>query len=375
MNQHFSNWKYIPILAISNAEITATEQLPDKDRDLLLPLFPLKGWLNAHKLQSALNKIEDAIGKRSWIADIDHKFLFENKVFLFTGEYPERPVFQEIKQLINPENAFNNWYEFIKNQEHAIPCLRTESLEDIDKQIQKLSSLNRGLVIRINPILDNIEKHKIIVNSIKQTNTKNILIIYDLGHVDSRFSERLPLLQSFIHESKSSIEDLTISVSASSFPYGFAGQSQGENSIYERMLYNELIEVESFEPIIYSDRGSARAEKQEGGAGTPPPRIDYPLKKDWKFVRREVDDDAPNAKERRRAAYEEISREIVSNSYWIPELRLWGTQQIEITAEGSDFGIYHALRSTAVRINIHLFNQLHYDSETSEIDTDEEWVD
>lgn len=375
MIKNFSNWKYIPVLAISNAEITATEQLPDKDRDLLLPLFPLKGWLNAHKLQSALNKIEDAIGKRYWIADIDHKFLFENKVFLFTGEYPDRPVFQEIQKLIHPENAFNNWYEFIKSQAYAIPCLRTESLENVGEQIQKLSSLNRGLVIRINPIQDNIEKHRTIINSIKQNKTKDTLMLYDLGHIDSKFSERLPLLQSFINESKSTIEDLTISVSASSFPYGFAGQTQGENSIYERMLYNQLVDIESVGPIIYSDRGSARAEKQDGGAGTPPPRIDYPLKKDWKFVRREVDDDAPNAKERRRAAYREISQEIVTNDYWIPELRLWGTQQIEITAEGSDFGIYSPLRSTAVRINIHLFNQLHYDANTSEINTDEEWVD
>lgn len=375
MKQNFSDWKYVPILAISSAEITATEQLPDKDRDLFLPLFPLKGWLNAHKLESALNKIKDAIGERPWIADIDHKFLFDNKVFLFTGEYPDRPVFHELINLINPENAYNNWYEFIKNQEQAIPCLRTENLENIDAQIKKLSSLDRGLVIRINPTSDNIEKHKTIIDQIKITATKNVLIIYDLGHVDSRFSERLPLLRSFIDASKTSIEDLTVSVSASSFPYGFAGQHSGENSIYERMLYNELIEAESFRPIIYSDRGSARAEKQEGGAGTPPPRIDYPLKKDWKFVRREVYDDSPNAKERRRAAYVEISQEIVGNSYWIPELRLWGTQQIEITAEGSDFGIYHPLRSTAVRINIHLFNQLHYDSETSEIDTDEEWTD
>ncbi|MNI77759.1 hypothetical protein D3C76_1527750 [compost metagenome] len=74
-------------------------------------------------------------------------------------------------------------------------------------------------------------------------------------------------------------------------------------------------------------------------------------------------------------AYIDIAKEIISDEYWIPELRLWGTQQIEITSENNEFGIYSAQKSTAVRINIHLFNQLHYNSIGDVINTDEEWVD
>ncbi|MEA1030711.1 hypothetical protein T3A99_19280 [Pseudomonas sp. N-137] len=375
MQPVFLNWNYIPILAISNAEMTAIEQLPDKDKDSLLPVFSLRGWLNSHRLESTLKRIDTAIGQRPWIADIDENFLTQNKVFLFTGAYPEKPVFQEILHLLNANNAYDNWYQFIKTRENSIPCLRHENLDNLEEQIVKLSSLGRGLVIRISPNEKNIAKHQRLTEALSLTKAENILMIYDLASIDATFIERIPLLEKFMHESKAAIRNLTISISASSFPSGFAGQHRGDNSIYERILFNKIAEEGLFNPLVYSDRGSARAQKQDGGAGTPPPRIDYPLKKDWKFVRREVDDNAPNAKERRKAAYIEIAKEITEGDYWIPELRLWGTQQIEITSESNDFGIYSALKSTAVRINIHLFNQLHYNSDPSEINTDEEWTD
>ncbi|MDU8501454.1 hypothetical protein RYB01_20020 [Pseudomonas syringae] len=375
MQDIFPSWEYIPILAISLAEMTAIAQLPDKDKDELLPLFSLRGWVSAHRLENSLKKIEESIGNRPWISDIDEKFLSENKVFLFTGKYPEKPVFQELVQLLDPSDGYDNWYNFIKSQKNAIPCLRHESLQDIEGQIKKLSSLDRGLVLRICPNELNIEKHQCLVNALSVTKARNVLIIYDLGGIDVNFPERIPLLERLMLEAKRQIKNVTISISASSFPSGFAGQHRGTNSIYERILFNTILDKEIFNPVVYSDRGSARAEKQDGGSGVPPPRIDYPLKKDWKFVRREVDDNAPESKTKRTTAYIDIAKEIISAEYWIPELRLWGTQQIEITSENNEFGIYSAQKSTAVRINIHLFNQLHYNAIGNIINTDEEWVD
>jgi hypothetical protein len=375
MQSAFSSYKYIPILAISPAEMTAIVQLPDKDKDILLPLFPLKGWVSAHRLENTLARIKTSIGNRAWIADIDERFLSENKVFLFTGRHPDTPIYEELKSLLDPNNGFENWCQFIENNENLIPCLRHETIEKIEEQIHRLSSLKRGLVLRICPNENNTEKHKIIIKALKDAETENVLIIYDLESIDINFNERISLLESLMSEAKRNIPNLTLSISASSFPSGFAGLLQGGNSIYERILFNKIEREDIFKPIIYSDRGSARAQKQSGGGGTPPPRIDYPLKKDWKFVRREVEDDAPNSKERRKKAYIEIAKEIIASDYWIPELRLWGTQQIELTAEESEFGIYSAQKSTAARINIHLLNQLYYDSIVSEINTDEEWVD
>ncbi|WP_427198500.1 hypothetical protein AB4J20_24855 [Pseudomonas aeruginosa] len=375
MQNIFIYRSYIPILAISPAEMTAVAQLPDKEKDQLLPLFPLRGWVGSHRLRNTLARISEAINERPWIADIDEKFLSENKIFLFTGKHPETPIYQELKDLLNPNNAYENWCEFIKKNENTIPCIRHETLEGIDEQIRKLRDLNRGIVFRISPDEHNLSKHEHIIHSLRSNEIKNILIIYDLGAIDQNFRERQSILEKFMQLAKENIKEIAISVSASSFPSGFAGQREGENSIYERILFNSIESKKIYSPLIYSDRGSARASKQDGGSGTPPPRIDYPMKKDWKFVRREIDDDAPGSKERRRAAYIEIAKEVVSADYWLPNLRLWGTQQIELTAEENTFGIFSAQKATAARINIHIFVQLHYNSVPEEIDTDEEWVD
>lgn len=375
MSINFSDWAYIPILAIKPGEMAALEQLPDKDKDLLLPFFPIRGWSSAHKLSNALEKIYKCIGNRPWIADVDVNFLTENKTFIFTGAHPKTPVYQEIKDLLKPDGGFENWCNFLLEHKNAIPCIRCETLDNLPQQIQRLSTLKRGMVLRICPDDKYHGKHEEIIKTLSTNTTEPILIIYDLEAIDQNFEERIPLLTNFMTQAKRVLPEVAISISASSFPTSFSGLHRGESSIYERILFNKIDNTKAFGKLIYSDRGSARAQKQDGGGGTPPPRIDYPLKKDWKFVRREVEDNIPNSKALRKSAYVEIAKEIISSSYWIPELRLWGTQQIELTAEGNDFAIYSAQRSTAARINIHLYTQLHYHAKYEDINTDEEWTD
>lgn len=375
MPNKFLSCPYIPILAIKPAEISAIDELPDKDKDCLLPLFPIRGWSSAHHLSSAVKKIHDCIDDRPWIADIEEKFLSQNKQFMFTGSYPDTPVYKELAALLDPSDGYDNWYQFLLKNESAIPCIQHGSMHDIELQINKLSSLGRGVVFRVCADPNNISKHSALVEALKATTPQDALIIYDLESVDLNYAERIPLLEHFISESRGALKDVAIAISGSSFPTSFSGQAEGEFSIYERLLFNKINGKELLSPLIYSDWGSARAQKQGGGGGTPPPRIDYPLKKDWKFVRREVEDNIPNSKEKRMAAYIEIAKEIKESDYWIPELRLWGTQQIELTAEANEFAIYSPKKSTAVRINIHLYTQLHYNSAYEEMNTDEEWVD
>lgn len=375
MQNIFAPWGYIPILSISPAEMTALEELPGRDIDQLLPLFALKGWAAANKLESTLKRIEKSVGNRQWIADIDENFLSKNKTFLFTGKYPDKEIYKEIQALLDPSDGYSNWCGFIESRSNLIPCMQHGEKEGFAVQAARLYSLGRGVVLRIRPEESNISKHSQILEILHMLGVKDVLFLYDLGTIDVNFAERIGLLNRFIVEARAAVREAAFSVSASSFPNSFSGQLEGEKSIYERLLFN-IVEASGIaEPLIYSDRGSARAEKQKGGSGTPPPRIDYPLKKDWKFVRREIDDNAPNSKEKRKSAYIEMAKEVVEADYWISSLRLWGTQQIELTALGDDFSINSAQKSTAVRINIHLFNQLHYSQDTTDINTDEEWVD
>ncbi|WP_407300889.1 beta family protein [Klebsiella quasipneumoniae] len=51
------DYKYAPILSLSLSEMEALENLPEKDKDLILPIFPLKGWMSSQLLENSLKKI------------------------------------------------------------------------------------------------------------------------------------------------------------------------------------------------------------------------------------------------------------------------------------------------------------------------------
>lgn len=127
--------------------------------------------------------------------------------------------------------------------------------------------------------------------------------------------------------------------------------------------------------MIYSDRGGARAAKLSGGGAIPPPRIDYALKNDWRFIRKEFLDSQNVARGEKERLYKEAAIEMLNSDYWIDGLKLWGVQMIEKTSEGDEFGITSPNRATAVRINLHLYQQLHYNDMLENLDTDEDWVD
>jgi hypothetical protein len=59
---------------------------------------------------------------------------------------------------------------------------------------------------------------------------------------------------------------------------------------------------------------------------------------------------------------------------WESELKLWANYLIELTSQSDEYGINGPPKATAVRINKHLYTQLHYGDE-KEYDTDEEWED
>ena len=66
----------------------------------------------------------------------------------------------------------------------------------------------------------------------------------------------------------------------------------------------------------------------------------------------------------------------MKSSYWIDGLHVWGTQVIEFTSKKHKLGINSPARATAVRINLHMHQQLYYNSSLATLlDTDEDWED
>lgn len=363
---------YIPILSISPAEMNAIKELPNKDKDLILPLFPLKGWVASKLLNNTTNKIKDVFGDRPWVADIDSEYLVNAEDE--NGDYP-REVFNQISALHDSQNGYENWCNYISNINAAIPTIQIDDLTQLDEQISRLNCLEKGLVVRVSLSAIASGYYSQLLHNVAKTVTTDVMVIFDLEQITSNEVNPAMItnLCSVIRIAHTIIPKAKLVVSASSFPSSFSPYTRGENSIYERILFTKLQNTVTELTLAYSDRGSARAVKNGGGGGVPKPRIDYPLLNDWRFIRRNSGD---TTKQEKAKLYSEVAREIMASDYWDNDLKLWGTQMIELTGLEDDFGIDNPGKSTAVRINIHLHNQLHYNSPRSSlIDTDENWED
>lgn len=367
------SYKYTPILSLSPSEMNAIEELPEKDKDLILPLIPLKGWVGSQSLNNSVPRIEKAIGKkRKWIADIDGEFLTDK--LDSSGGYP-REVFYQIEELMDSKGGYRNWFNFLKEIDNAIPVVQVDDLSNMTAQLENLYSLGRGIVLRFNIIHIQNGTHADVAYSLSCLGYEDVFVIFDYEQIDSRDFRFWPKMAEEISKLNSILPSAKFAISCTSFPMSFAGYDQGENPITERLIFNKIRTNNPGFNLVYSDRGGARAEKLSGGSGAPAPRIDYPLPNDWRFIRLNTDKEDLSTRKDRERAYSELAKRVIASDYWEPELRLWGTQVIELTARGELLGINNPARSTAVRINIHLYKQLHYDTPVSEFDTDEEWFD
>jgi hypothetical protein len=194
-----------------------------------------------------------------------------------------------------------------------------------------------------------------------------VTFVLDYGKQGAGFHALELHIKSLINIIETYCSNASVAISASSFPDGFT--SITTQKIYERISF-EAISKSVQGPLIYSDRGSARAEKQQGGGGLPAPRIDYPKKNEWFFFRQSLPSGTAFD------GYQTQALAALRSSAWDKGLKLWGCQMIERTAGGdSQTGISSPNRSTAVRINLHLHRQMYYSDEASFFATDEEWTD
>lgn len=367
-----SEYKYAPILSLKSAEMAALEELPEKDKNLILPLIPLKGWVGSKRLESSIERIKKSIGNRLCITDIDKFFLSDSKDEV-TGKYPDREVFKQLDELQDSSRGYEKWVEFIRDNDNFVPVLQLDELSEFGAQVENFLNLKRFFVVRIS--LEegkriSSEELNLVVRELLRKKVHRTFFIFDCGDIGRkellerhRYAELIKSIYSFFPEA-------FFSISGTSFPYSFAGSYKGELPIYERQIYDYVERKHSHIKMIYSDRGSARAGNMGGGNGAVPVRLDYPLKHDWRFIRKE-----PDVSKEKDELYQEAAIEMMESEYWQQAVPVWGTQMIERTSLRDPFAITSPNRATAARINIHLFQQLHYHDNFDEIDTEEDWED
>lgn len=355
MLRNFQTVPYVPILSVRPAEMNALMKLPDKDKDALLPFILLRAWVGSHKIDNTLNKISDVYGDRPWVADIDPNY--------HPKDAP-RPVHKTLKALKNPADGYANWCKFVEGLPNAIPCLQIDEIDELGAQLPKLIALGRGIAVRIP-----METHpniKAILGVLSPVQGLRPMIVLDYGQNTRDLLGSAAIAIENVRLINHEIPDASIVACATTFPSSFVGVTQQD--IFERTFFNTVLTKCPKAPLIYGDRGSARAKPLGGGAAPEASRIDYPLNDEWKFYR--VGTPPPKG-------FSKAARMLLKDTtVWNKKLHLWGTNQILLAAKDDETAIRSPVRATAVRINIHMHTQLHYDEPPEAlVDTDDDWVD
>jgi hypothetical protein len=259
-----------------------------------------------------------------------------------------------------------------------VPAVQLGDLSQLNLQIKRLKSLGRGLRITIQPDVFPIIPKFVETVSEQTEGGEGVCFFLEFGKGGKDLLFRQVEVTAYVNQIIELAPYAFVSQSGSSFPDSFVNIDKQD--IYERLLFDGVLLNIKNKRFIYSDRGSARAERQSGGGGTPSPRIDYAQSQCWSFYRDEspidpVADFDKRRSDRLKAYIAQAKRVVRADGIWDPALRLWGTQMIERTALGDDQAINSTSSSTAARINIHLHRQLFYDDLGSMYETDEEWTD
>jgi len=354
--------RYLPVLELRPAEMLALSELPNKDKDSFVPLFRLRPWSSSHSLDKSIGRLQKAYGdRRAFLEVAEAEYVDPDK---------RRAVHGELDALRDPSRGYHNWIEYLKDpaHQHFIPCLQFGGTPaDFLMQVRSLYALGRGILARLErPSSMAVDAVARVVGE-NSDQGRRVTFVLDYGKQREGFAKEEQSVSALIRIVERSCPDAEVAISASSFPDGFVGIT--EQNIFERVLYDRL--RSRFPNLIFSDRGSARAEKQLGGGGLPAPRVDYAKKTSWHFYRQYLPVSTAFK------GYQEQALAVISDArVWDKRLKLWACQMIEKTAAGdSEGGISSPNRSTAVRINLHLHRQANFYDEAAFLDTDEDWID
>ncbi|MBS8261111.1 hypothetical protein DYI23_12870 [Roseibium polysiphoniae] len=346
----FDDFTYVPILNVKPAEVQALEELSIQARNKLLPYIVLQPWSTAKEFVSTTNKVSSCTYGKNIIVDLTDD--------IFSGN--RRPVHDVFDELRDSGNGYSAWREFVDGSEEYIPVVQLREPREIAPQIEAFKAMGRGVVIRLHEQIFPIARD---IASLfrRYEDNSDVYFILDFQRQNRDILLKGAVALSAIRGIRSEIDDFCVSVSASTFPMSF--NNIYEQDIYERRFYRLVADEIGFDRNLYCDRGSVRAERQNGGGGSPAPRIDNALAAKWTFYREADQED-------RDEAYQMAAIRAINARDWLDK-GIWGTEMIKRTAAGEEARIHSTKLSTAARINIHLHTQSGANDQVEEV----EWED
>lgn len=345
---------YVPMLHARLAEMRALGELPNDTKNKMLPIIRARPWLNAKSLDAVWTKIDEVFPKRLFGLDLDSTKNVAGR---------ESEAYSSFRQLFLPNDGFVNYYKLVGSREWAVPILRSIGFgfPDLDRQLDHVSEINRGLIVRVEPMrAANLQKVAALIN---KKITENVVFAFDCGwgrDILVQASSCVAQIDPLIDVS----EDFEFVVGGSSFPDSFSKQGKRiPIPMIERLLYQDVRRNLNRGDLIYGDWGSTRPPSDPIPMKNIP-RIDFALPGQWISHRSGNGED-----------YEDLAEEVLADSSWTGDLGIWGEYMIESTAAGLEPAIKSPAMAAAVRVNLHMHIQANFDDPANMIVSDEPFDD
>ena len=352
---------YTPTLAIRASEMNGLEFLPGASKDKMTPCILLAPWANSSSLGKAVERVEKAFRKGKFFLDIDRDYEFTNL---------ENGPQQELRSLLNPNDAYANWCSFVAEHKWVMPCVQTRGQDEaqLRQQIARYQNAGRSYCVRIfmARLPENIDE---IISAVAATGAADFAILLEAGWTRDPLT-LAPWFDGIIGSTLAQIDaTVPIVLSCTSIPKMFTPYDGGVSTVpfRNRFLFDQIRQRRSNRTrIIYGDWGSTRPREGGGFGSRPIDRIDYPISDAWNISRNKTDN-----WDFRRAA-----QAIVDRPDWEGDLGIWGEEMIYNTIVSPELGIDTPQKNVAARVNIHLHRQAFYGAgDIGGLNLDEVWED
>ncbi len=303
-----------------------------------------------------MDKIAEVYPDRGYFLDIDP----------FYDKEPTRPSQEEYYQLIEDVDGNQRWIDFFDRFPNASPCLQVRhgNVDAIRNQIEAFTERQKFFLVRLE--IGSAQNFHEVIDAVCETDHANFGFVIDAGWSRDLISRALwvdGLVKQIVRNRGDQIPIVT---TGSSFPSSFKDYEMGEAvSMAERTLFAQMVQANNQGRIIYGDWASSRSPSEGGGGAIIPPRLELPTDRSWEIYR--SDDENPN--------FVDLANRLAQSPNYSPELNIWATYKIESTRIGDMNGINSLRAAAAVRINMHIYRQLHYDNFNPLLDTDDDYID
>jgi len=334
----------MPCLKTSVSEFRAFSKLDESTLNKLLPLFELTRGRRSKKDKVGLvEKNKDKIAE-----------ICDGRPFVLDLTRDETNSNHEIKSFLDSSDGYKNWCDFIETVQAecpgVYPVLQNDpagSMAELEAQIEQLSSICKAIAIRIGT--DNYIKYRNdgykeflyeVFNLIRED--ISVIVIIDSEHVRDpsgkcELEESVKKATVCINDIFEVTQDVSLSNCtffnlSSSFPTSInqehSGDSKGEAPLYERPIYDKLIENTKRTPqVFYGDYACIYQFQKPVVSYNWVPRIDYPVSTEKCIYYRF---------RQPHGGYIKCATEMVNNKeYKRNKINCWGTEQIESTAQSN----------------------------------------